>query len=98
MCLCGKKDCGWNTINTTNFHGSYKQITTTFCLPETHPYMKSLHNSNETPPDMDPTSLSFRNCQMISTMTSTGSSSDTTNDVLCIKHSVVIAGLNKLET
>ena len=98
MCWCGKKDYHWNTTHTTNFYGAYKQNPTTFCLLDTHSYMKSLHNSNETPPDMAATSLTSETYQTVSTMTSTGTSSSNTNDILCIKHSVAMAGLNKLET
>ena len=60
--------------------------------------MKSLHKSNGTPPDMAPTSLTSEMYQTVSTTTLTGSSSGTTNDVLYIKYSVAIAGLNKLQT
>ena len=48
ICWCGKKDCGWNTTHTTNFHNACKQNTTAFCSPYNHPYMKSLHKTNET--------------------------------------------------
>ena len=82
----------------THFYGAYKQSPTTFCLPDTHPYMKKLHNSNKIPPDTAPTSITSGTYQTVSATTSTGSSSGTTHDVLCIKHSVAIAGLNKLET
>ena len=60
--------------------------------------MKSLHNSNKTPPDMASTSLISGTYQAVRTMTSTGSSSGTNNNVLCIKSSVAITGLNKLKT
>ena len=60
--------------------------------------MKKLHKSNRTPPDMAPRSFTTGTYQTVSTMTLTGPSSGTTNDVLYIKHSVTIAGLNKLET
>ena len=79
----------------TNFHGAYKQNQTNFHLQDTHPYMKSFHKSNEMPLDMVPTSLTSGTYQTVGTMTSTGSDSSTTNDVLCIKNSAVIAGLNK---
>ena len=58
--------------------------------------MKSLHNSNETPPNMAPTFINSGTYQTLSIMS--GSSSGTTNDAFCIKHFVAIAGLNKLET
>ena len=95
MCWCER---GWKFTHNTNFHGANKQNPTTFCLPDTHPYTKSLHTSNEIPPNMAPTSITSKTCQVVSTMTSTGSSSGTTNDVLCIQYSVATAGLNKLET
>ena len=98
MCWFGKKNCGCNTTLTTNFHGSNKQNPTTFCLPETHPYIKSLHKLNGIPLDMTPTSLISGAYQTVSNITSTGSTSGTTNDVLYIKHSVAITGLNKLVT
>ena len=47
---------------------------------------------------MATTSLISGTYQTASTMTLTGSSYGNTNDVLCIKHSVAIAGLNKFET
>ena len=58
--------------------------------------MKNLHNSNEIPPDMTQTSINSGTYQTVSTMTSAGSGSATANDVLCIKHSAAVAGLNKL--
>ena len=98
MCWCGKRNCCQNTTHTTNFHGSYKQSPITFHLSETHPQIKSLHESNGTPPNVAPTSLIYETYQTVSTTTSTGSHLGTSNDVLYIKHSVAIAGLNKLET
>ena len=70
----------------------------THCLLDTHSYMSNLHNSNETPPGMAPTSLTSGTYQTISTMTLTGDSYGTINDILCINRSAAIAGLNKLET
>ena len=66
-------------VGVTNIHGAYKQNPTTFCLPDTHPYMKCLHKLNETPPDMTPTSLTSGTYQTVSTMASTGSSFGTSN-------------------
>ena len=60
--------------------------------------MKSLHRSIETPPDIVPASLFSGTFQLARTTTSTGTSSSATNDVLYIKHSVALTGLNKLET
>ena len=96
MCWYGKKDCGWNTYYTTNVHDAYKQNPTTFCLPYTYPL--SLHKSNETSPDMAPTSPTSDTFQTTSTTASPGTSPSTTNDVLYIKHFVALASLNKLET
>ena len=45
---------------------------------------------------MAPTSLTSGTYQNVSTLTWTGSSSETANDVLSIKYSVAFAGLNKL--
>ena len=59
--------------------------------------MNSLHKSNETPLDIAPTSLMIGTFQTASTATLTGTSFSTTNDVLYIKSSNALAGLNKLE-
>ena len=59
--------------------------------------MKNVHESNRKPPDMTPTSLTSKTYQTISTIASTRSSSNTITDVLYIKHSVAIAGLNKFD-
>ena len=47
---------------------------------------------------MAPTSINFGIYQTVSTMTSAGSGSGTANDVFCIKYSIAIAGLNRVET
>ena len=60
--------------------------------------MKSLHKSNGTPPDMTSASLTSETYQSVSTITSNGPSSGTTNDVLYIKHSVAVTALDKLES
>ena len=68
---------------------------TTFHLLDTHPYMKSLHNPNEIPPDMIPTFINSETYQTASTVTSARSGSGDSNDVLYIKLSIAVAGLNK---
>ena len=61
MCWCGKKDCSWNTTHTTRFHNAYKQNSIIFAyLTLNHPYMMSLHKSNEPPPDIPPPPLSLK--------------------------------------
>ena len=97
VCWCGKKDCGQSTAHTTNFQGAYKQSPTIFAYLTIIPTW-SLHNSNEIPPDIAPTSINSETYQTVSSMTSTGSGSGTANDVLCIKHSVVISGSNRFKT
>ena len=60
--------------------------------------MKCLHKSNEIPPDMALTSLISETFQTTNITTSTGTSSSAMNDVLYIKHNVILASLNKIET
>ena len=96
LCWYGKKNYGWNTTHVTNFHNAYKP--SHFCLPNTYPCMKSHNKSNETSPDLTPTSLIYGNYHIVSTRNSTGSSSSTTNGVSPIKYYDSFAGLNKLKT
>ena len=91
--LCAKKDCGWSTIHYTNFHSANKKHTTTFCLPYTPPYMKSLNKSGEAPSDMTPASLTSGIFSTVSTNTSTQTNSSANDDVLYIKLSLALTVL-----
>ena len=95
---CGKKGCDQNTTYTRSFHNDYEQNPTTFCLPYTHPYMKSLHKLDETPPDMAPASITSGFFLTKSIITSTIMNTSANNDVLHIKCLIAFTGLNKLKT
>ena len=75
-----------------------KKNSITFYLPYIHPYMKSLHKSDEAWLDMVHVSFTAGAFPTASTTTSSGTNSSANNDVLYIKHSIALAGLNKLET
>ena len=60
--------------------------------------MKSLHKFNEKSPDMAPVSLTSGTFQSTGTTTSMSTNSSAYNNVLYIKYSVALAGLNKMET
>ena len=38
MCFCKRKDCGWNTTHTSEFHSAWMQNKSSFTLPATHEF------------------------------------------------------------